>query len=292
LTQVACSPIWSVCIAHMIELNLEPTAAPQSARALLTRVAKAIATIGHGVVLDLQASTATTPAGVRRYVAPSAGASLTALEMSWFSVDAAMASRDGLERVTDCLERNVHEALPVRYGQYEPLSFRYSDTGRQHLIDFLAEEYLKPGSLGFVVWYPKRPVLHVGLSIGVGKSPANWRCHRLTLTLEATVLEQGGWPNALRQLWPGWLKQFTRSTPMSEYCGVIAPEVAPLTSCWMLSVILCAVHSGQEYREAEQAQSLLGNRTFPCGRNSMPSLSTRATSGSLRNHPGWIRRAS
>jgi hypothetical protein len=185
----------------MIELNLEPTAAPQSAHALLRRVAKSLATAGHGVVVDLQADIVTTPTGVRRYVAPARGGSLTALEMSWFSVDAGVASREGLERVTDCLERNVPEALPVRYGEYEPPSFRYSETGRQHLIDFLAEEYLKPGSLGFVVWYPKRPVLHVGLSIGVGKSPAGWRCHRLTLTLEASVLEQAGWPNALHELW-------------------------------------------------------------------------------------------
>jgi hypothetical protein len=188
-------------IGHMVELNLEPTAAPQSAHALLRRVAKALATAGHGVVVDLQADTVTTPTGVRRYVAPPRGASLTALELSWFSVDARLASREGLDRVIDCLERSVHEALPVRYGQYEPPSFRYSETGRQHLIDFLAEEYLQPGSLGFVVWYPKRPVLHVGLSIGVGKSPAGWRCHRLTLTLEASVLEQGGWSNALQELW-------------------------------------------------------------------------------------------
>lgn len=188
-------------IDYMIELNLEPTAASQSARALLKRTAKALATAAHGVVVDLQTDTLTTPAGVRRFVAPPRGASLTALELSWFSVDTRFASREGLDGVIDCLERSVHEALPVRYGQYEPPSIRYSETGRQHLIDFLAEEYLKPRSLGFVVWYPKRPVLHVGLSIGVGKSPVGWRCHRLTLTLEASVLEQGGWSNALQQLW-------------------------------------------------------------------------------------------
>jgi hypothetical protein len=188
-------------ISHMVELNLEPTAAPQAARTLLTRAAKALAAMGHGVVLDLQASTATTPAGVPRYVAPSAGASLTALELSWFSVDAAVASREGVEAVLDCLDRYVPEALPVRYGLYEPPSFRYRETGRQHLVEFLAEEYLKPGRFGFAVWYPKRPVLGVGLSIGVGNSPAGWRCHRLTVTLEASVLEQDGWPSALHQLW-------------------------------------------------------------------------------------------
>lgn len=188
-------------IDYKIEINLEPTAAPRTARALLKRAAKAVATAGHGVVVDLQTDTLATPAGVRRFVAPPRGASLTALELSWFSVDARLASKDGLDRIIECLERSVHEALPVRYGESEPPRFRYRETGRQHFIDFLAEEFLKPGSPGFVVWYPKRPVLHVGLSIGVGNSPVGWRCHRLTLTLEASVLDQGGWPNALQQLW-------------------------------------------------------------------------------------------
>ena len=188
-------------IAHMVELNLEPAVAPQAARALLKRVAKALAFAGHGVVVDPQTDTLTTPTGVRRYVAPPRSATVTALELSWFSVDARFASRDGLDRVVACFERSVHEALPVRYGEYEPPSFRYSETGRKHLVDFLAKECLKPRSLGFVVWCPKRPVLNVGLSIGVGKSPAGWRCHRLTLTLEASVLEQAGWPNALEELW-------------------------------------------------------------------------------------------
>lgn len=189
-------------IGHMLELNLEPAAAPQSARALLKRAAKALAIEGHGIVVDLQTDTITTPTGLRRYVAPPRGASLTALQLSWFSVDGRFASREGIDRVIDCFERSVHEALPVRYGQYEPPSFRYSETGREHLIGFLEEEYLKPGSLGLAVWYPKRPVLHVGLSMGVGKRlPTGWRCHRLTLTVEASVLEQAGWPDALHQLW-------------------------------------------------------------------------------------------
>ena len=188
-------------IGHMVELSLEPAAAPQSARALLNRAAKALAFAGHGIVVDPQTDTLTTPHGVRRYVAPPRSATTTALELSWFSVDARFASRDGLDRVIACFERNVHEALPVRYGEYEPPSFRYSETGRQHLVDFLANEYLNQRRLGFVVWYPKRPVLSVGVSIGVGKIPAGWRCHRLTLTLEASVLEQAGWPNALSELW-------------------------------------------------------------------------------------------
>ena len=44
-------------IGHMVELNLEPAAAPQSARALLKRAAKALAFAGHGGVVDPQTDT-------------------------------------------------------------------------------------------------------------------------------------------------------------------------------------------------------------------------------------------
>lgn len=190
-------------ITHMVEFNLEPNAAPQSAYAHVRRVAKAVALQSHGVVVDLQSDAVTTPAGVRRYVGGTRSATLTALQLSWFSVDARLASRAGLERVVDCFEQHVPEALPVRYGLYEPPSFRYSETGRQHLIDFLEEEYLVPGNLGSTVWCPKRPVVDVTLSIGVGaRRPGDlWRSHRVTLTLDASVLEQSGWPTALQRLW-------------------------------------------------------------------------------------------
>lgn len=190
-------------ISYMVEFNLEPLGAPQAAYALLKRVAKTVAMQSHGVVVDLQSDAVTTPAGVRRYVSGTRSATLTALQLSWFSVDARLASRAGLERVVDCFEQHVPEALPVRYGLYEPPCFRYSETGRQHLIDFLEEEYLVPGSLGSTVWRSRRPVVDVTLSIGVGaRRPGDlWRSHRVTLTLDASVLEQSGWPTALQRLW-------------------------------------------------------------------------------------------
>jgi hypothetical protein len=190
-------------ISHMVEFNLEPLGAPQAAYALLKRVAKAVALQSHGAVADPQSGIVTTPAGVRRWVSQPRSQTVTALQLSWFSIDDRLASRAGLERVVRCLEHHVPEALPVRYGQYEPPSFRYSETGLGHLLDFLAEEYLVPGNLGLAVWYPKRPVLDVNLSLGVGKrrSGDGWRCHRLTMTLDAAVLGQSGWPTAVQRLW-------------------------------------------------------------------------------------------
>ncbi len=152
---------------------------------------------------DPQAGTVATPTGVRRWVSQPRSQVVTGLALSWFSVDDVLASREGIERVLDAFERHVPEAMPVRYGQWEPLSFRYADHGRQHLVDFLADEYLMPGSLGFALLKPKRPVLDVKLSLASNRrSPGlPWACHRVTVTLDAAVLDQGGWATALQRLW-------------------------------------------------------------------------------------------
>jgi hypothetical protein len=139
-----------------------------------------------------------TPTGIRRFVGQPRGESLTAIQLSWFSIDDCCTSRPGLDGLVTSLEQTVHEALPVRYGRYEPPPFRYSDGGRQAFVDFLMQEVVGHGS---AVWYPKRPVVDVRLVLGVERRLAGWRCHRFTVTLEAAVLDQSGWPAALQQLW-------------------------------------------------------------------------------------------
>lgn len=93
------------------------------------------------------------------------------------------------------------EALPVRYGAYEPPQHRYRETGREHLVDYLATEYSSPRKLHFVVWYPQRPVLHLTLSLGAGPVHAGWTAQRITLDMEAAVLQQPGWSTAVQRTW-------------------------------------------------------------------------------------------
>lgn len=190
-----------VGVEHMTELSLEPTAAPRTAYALLRRTAKALASSAHGAVLDLQTDTMATPTGVRRFVRSAAGEVLDALELSWFSTYEAMRSRNWLDEFLRLLERELPEALPVRYGQYEPPPYRLRELGREHLVDFLAQEYVDPSKLGFAVWYPQRPVLDVHLSLGAGPSRHGWRSHRITIGVEAAVLRQPGWATALQRIW-------------------------------------------------------------------------------------------
>lgn len=186
---------------YMTELNLEPIAAPSSAYALLRRTAKALASAAHAVVLDLQTESLTTPSGVRRFAPPPRGTVIDALELSWFSASDIVRSRAWVDQFIGYLERHLPEALPVRYGLYEPPAHGLRETGREHLIDFLAEEYLDPSRPGLAVWRPQRPVLDVELSLNAGPSRFGWRAHRVTLGMEAAVLQQPGWPAALQQVW-------------------------------------------------------------------------------------------
>jgi len=185
----------------MTALNLEPLGAPRLAYGLLFRVAKALATATHGVIVDPQVDTIITPAGTRRLVAPRLNRAIDVLELSWFSSDDSVRTRDWLAQFVQCLAQSLPEALPVRYGPYEPPQHKFQETGIEHFVDFLADEYLDPSQLGFAIWYPRRPVLGVNLALKAGPSRLGWRSHRITVDVEASMLQQPGWSAALQGLW-------------------------------------------------------------------------------------------
>jgi hypothetical protein len=101
---------------HMIELCPEPMGAPHSAYALLLRTAKALAVAAHGAILDPQADSITTPTGVQRYMKPTREQVIDVLELSWFSMNEALRTREWFDAFVALLEQELPEALPVRHG--------------------------------------------------------------------------------------------------------------------------------------------------------------------------------
>jgi len=188
-------------VQYMIELCLEPIGAPRSAHALLLRTAKSIAVAAHGAILDQQTDSITTPAGVRRFVKPVREEVVDALELSWFSVNESLRTREWFDGFVGMLESDLPEALPVRYGPYEPPPHRFRESGRDHLVNYLATEYESPRNPRVVVWYPQRPVLHLFLDVGNGPGHAGWTAQRITLDVEAEALRQPGWATALQRTW-------------------------------------------------------------------------------------------
>ena len=186
-------------IAFLTELNLSPATAAASARALVTRVATSFAKSAHGVVVDPQTDTIITAKGVSRLESLGSSESASVLALSWWFTSAPLVDRD-VSLLVSALEASLPEALPGRYGLYEPPQHQYPITGRDHFISFFRDDC---GPLGMVVWYPHAPVAHVSLSIPpkVGGSPIGFRCGRLTIEVDADALAQPGWAAGIQRAW-------------------------------------------------------------------------------------------
>jgi hypothetical protein len=186
-------------IRYLTELNLEPIHAPASARKALGRAAARLAQVGHGLVLDRQQGTLSTPRGVRRVISPSARPEerIAVLQLSWWFDGDPLHKQGGFERLLVTLERYLPEALPRRYGDHEPPRYRYESEGREHFLGFLANEKLA------AVWYPHYPVLSVwpGVYGGFGPQRQGYRSKFLAVTVDASAWAQPGWALALRRFW-------------------------------------------------------------------------------------------
>ena len=185
-------------IAYLTELTLSPIDAPEVARKFLSRAAAAIAKATHGVMFDPQTDQVTLPSGIKRFAATGASENASVISLSWWFVDGPIA-RGEFGSLIDVLEAELPEGLPRRYGSFEPPQHLYADTGREHLIKFLAENLR--GQI--VIWYPSAPVAHVhlGLPDNIGASKRGFRSAYFNLEFDAEALHQPGWQSALRRLW-------------------------------------------------------------------------------------------
>lgn len=184
-------------IAFQTEINLSPISAPESARRVAVRTAGHFAKIASGIVHDPQTNTLTTPRGTRRLESLGANESAGIIAMSWWFVRGPLVDADAAD-LTAALEGTLPEALPRRYGIYEPPQYLYAETGREHFLGFVREH----GREG-VVWYPHAPIALISLSIPpqVGASRLGFRCGRLTIEADEDALRQPGWTTALQRSW-------------------------------------------------------------------------------------------
>jgi hypothetical protein len=188
-------------VRYLTHLHLEGERT-RPALAALHRAARALATASKGAIEDPQDDSVTLPSGLKRWLPPTRGtAPVALLELSWW-LDRSLLDRRVLDRVLDVVERHLPEAMPRRYGPYEPPAHVLAQTGRAHLLDFLvASESTGP------VLYPHPPVAHVSLT--THRAPCwidhgarrTFRCHRFTIAIERAVLDLPGWPTGLDRAW-------------------------------------------------------------------------------------------
>lgn len=184
-------------IGWLTELNLEGDA-PKAAMALARKSAKEIAKAAHGVVEDPQEDAILTPAGVKRFVRPKRDKKFSVLNFSWWFMTDVLAKREGRDAFLDLLGKGLPEALPKRYGTYEPPEYKLETEGRKHL-----EKFLGTNLTDLIVWYPQRPVtkLNVSCPDPLGASARGFRSNLVEMEIESAVLEQPGWKETLERIW-------------------------------------------------------------------------------------------
>jgi hypothetical protein len=185
-------------ISFLTNLSLEPLGSSEAAKKELFRVATALAKASHGLVYDCQTDEISTPAGVKRFVPAARSERFALLELGWWFLGEQIFSGAGLDRLLDLFSKLLPEALPRRYGLYEPPQHQLADEGRAHLSEFLLK-HLED----LPVLYASRPVM--GLSFSCTKQGAHprlgFRCNRISIEIEATTVNQPGWQEGLQRFW-------------------------------------------------------------------------------------------
>lgn len=186
-------------IRYLTELNLQPFDASNSAKATLVRIASAVAKASHGLVYDPQTDELITPRGVKRFIPQARDERFSIIELGFWFLDVRIFSPDHMEGFLDLCDTLLPEALPRRYGLYEPPQYvRDVRAGRAHLLTFLHENLD-----GSPVLYTTRPVLGLGFSCTKERyHPRNgFRSNYVSVEIEASVIQQPGWQEQLRRFW-------------------------------------------------------------------------------------------
>jgi hypothetical protein len=184
-------------IEWLTNINLEGKATAEAHR-LAQSSATDIARWTHGAVLDQQDGSIRLPSGVKRFLSPRSKETFDVLSLSWWFLHGSIESRQGREQFVGLLEQMMPEALPKRYGLYEPPQHRYIETGKDHFLRFLDENLHDQ-----VVWYPHRPVVGVDISLPnpVGPNKLGFRTNHLSIDLEKVALSQPGWATTVQRFW-------------------------------------------------------------------------------------------
>jgi hypothetical protein len=184
-------------IEWLTNLNLEGKSTAEAMR-LSQATATDIARSSHGVVLDPQEASVHLPSGVKRLLLPRSKDTFEVISMRWWFLDSPLLGREGRESFVNLLERMLPEALPRRYGLYEPPQHVYATTGKTHFLEFL-----NANLHDMMVLYPQRPVTSVYVSFPnpLGAYKIGFRSNLLQIDVEKDALYQPGWANNLKLFW-------------------------------------------------------------------------------------------
>lgn len=185
-------------LSVLVECSLEPVSAPKAAQSRLKAAALAVSGELAGLVEDPQESSLKSPRTSKRFIKPKREERITVLYLSWWYLNSPLRSVMGVSELLAILRKYLPEAIPRRYGLWEPPQHKTSESGLSALAEFIAMNIDNTPVL-----YPARPVvdIHVADCNGLEHPRLGFRSNFFEIGIEASALDQPGWEHASKLLW-------------------------------------------------------------------------------------------
>jgi len=225
-------------IKYLIECNLEPITCDEKLIKQVLKICKVIAKNGIGIIENPQTDEIIKPSGIKRVMKVEKTERIALLELSWWFNHENLLENDNMNVLLSEICRILPEALPRRYGLYEPPQEQFST------FDSF-KDYLKKNIRDSIVWYPSRPVMDVNLRIPavIGPTKSGYRFGHFSISIDASVMAMPGWKTLIRRLFKSVSEVlcpfygdvyvlenyiYSRRFPYSDYLT----EYHPISSWW------------------------------------------------------------
>jgi hypothetical protein len=124
-------------IKYLIECNLQPAANEVKILKELFKLSKAIAKNGIGVIENPQTDEIILPSGIKRVAPIEKTERFSLIQLSWWFNHESLSKQENIGLLLKTIEKNIPEALPRRYGLYEPPKEKFTtlDSFSTYLVD-------------------------------------------------------------------------------------------------------------------------------------------------------------
>jgi hypothetical protein len=180
-------------IKYLTEINIQPFAPNDVFIEKVVRAARKMARENTGILENPQSGEIYYPPSCKKTVSVSRVEAESLISVVWY-IDTDCSMNEKYPQLVDLFEKYLPNAVPRRYGSYEPPQFIYKDTGKEHFVKFLQTE-------DFPVCYTTKPIEGLYLSDpSKSRKPKEYRCNRVQLTIYKSYYDLPNWNFAVKRL--------------------------------------------------------------------------------------------
>ena len=174
-------------LQYLIECSIQPITSKENVIKDIIRIIKGIAKNAIGTIYNPQTDEIITPSGLTRTIKYEKTEKFSVLELTWWFNSRNVLEKNNLINLLKIIEKYIPEALPRRYGEFEPPKETYSS------IETFADFLIQNSKMN--VWYPTKPVDYVHFAIPdiIGPVKMGYRFGILSIQIDACVIEMPGW---------------------------------------------------------------------------------------------------